>query len=107
MSGPGRRKRHSPEQIIAKLQQGSRQAALAMQDSQEGVQRCVSASQLASQLLNAVVEDIKLNPDAKGKKLYLHAQLDAMPLYAKFGFRQVGDMFEECKIKHFKMELYL
>lgn len=46
------------QQIIAKLQQGSRQAALAMQDSQEGVQRCVSASQLASQLLNAVVEDI-------------------------------------------------
>jgi predicted GNAT family N-acyltransferase len=58
-------------------------------------------------LVNAVVEDIKLNPDAKGKKLYLHAQLDAMPLYAKFGFQKVGDMFEECNIKHFKMELYL
>jgi predicted GNAT family N-acyltransferase len=58
-------------------------------------------------LVNAVVEDIKLQPQAKGKKLYLHAQLDAMPLYAKFGFQKVGDMFEECNIKHYKMELYL
>ncbi|MCL6261281.1 GNAT family N-acetyltransferase [Aquiflexum sp. TKW24L] len=58
-------------------------------------------------LVNAVVEDIKLHPDANSKKLYLHAQLDAMPLYAKFGFQKVGDMFEECNIKHFKMELYL
>ncbi|KIR17951.1 Methyl-accepting chemotaxis protein PctC [Pseudomonas fluorescens] len=46
------------QQIIAKLQQGSRQAAVAMQDSRDGVARCVSASQLASQLLHAVVEDI-------------------------------------------------
>ncbi|WP_335944793.1 methyl-accepting chemotaxis protein [Pseudomonas sp. G166] len=46
------------QQIIAKLQQGSRQAAVAMQDSRDGVQRCVTASQLASQLLHAVVEDI-------------------------------------------------
>ncbi|QKS81047.1 methyl-accepting chemotaxis protein [Pseudomonas bijieensis] len=46
------------QQIIAKLQQGSRQAAVAMQDSRDGVERCVSASQLASQLLHAVVEDI-------------------------------------------------
>jgi predicted GNAT family N-acyltransferase len=58
-------------------------------------------------LVSAVVEDIKLQPQAKGKKLYLHAQLDAMPLYAKFGFQKVGDMFEECNIKHYKMELYL
>jgi predicted GNAT family N-acyltransferase len=58
-------------------------------------------------LVNAVVEDIKKHPDSIGKKLYLHAQLDAMPLYAKFGFQKVGDMFEECNIKHFKMELYL
>ncbi|MBO1542144.1 methyl-accepting chemotaxis protein [Pseudomonas sp. OA65] len=46
------------QQIIAKLQQGSRQAAVAMQDSRDGVERCVSASQMASQLLHAVVEDI-------------------------------------------------
>jgi len=58
-------------------------------------------------LVHAVVEDIKLHPDSKGKKLYMHAQLDAMPLYAKFGFQKVGNMFEECDIQHFKMELYL
>ncbi|TVP53769.1 MAG: GNAT family N-acetyltransferase [Mongoliibacter sp.] len=58
-------------------------------------------------LVKAVLEDVSLNQDAKGKKLYLHAQLAAIPLYAKFGFRKVGEMFEECNIQHYKMELYL
>lgn len=58
-------------------------------------------------LVEAVVADIAAHPDSHGKKLYLHAQLDAMPLYAKFGFQKVGEMFEECDIKHYKMELYL
>jgi predicted GNAT family N-acyltransferase len=58
-------------------------------------------------LVKAVVDDISQHPESKGKKLYLHAQLDAMPLYAKFGFQKVGEMFEECNIQHYKMELYL
>jgi predicted GNAT family N-acyltransferase len=58
-------------------------------------------------LVQAVISDIGASPETKGKKLYLHAQLDAMPLYAKFGFNKVGPMFEECNIQHFKMELYL
>ncbi|MCF1750609.1 GNAT family N-acetyltransferase [Mariniradius sediminis] len=58
-------------------------------------------------LVKAVVEDIAEHPESKGKKLYMHAQLDAMPLYAKFGFQKVGEMFEECNIQHYKMELYL
>jgi predicted GNAT family N-acyltransferase len=58
-------------------------------------------------LVQAVISDIAASPETKGKKLYLHAQLDAMPLYAKFGFNKVGPMFEECNIQHFKMELYL
>ncbi len=58
-------------------------------------------------LVKAVVEDIAAHSESKGKKLYMHAQLDAMPLYAKFGFQKVGEMFEECNIQHFKMELYL
>jgi predicted GNAT family N-acyltransferase len=41
----------------------------------------------------------------KAKKKYLHAQIHAMPLYAKFGFQAVGDQFEECAILHYKMEL--
>jgi predicted GNAT family N-acyltransferase len=58
-------------------------------------------------LVKSVIEDIAANHQSKGKKLYLHAQLDAIPLYAKFGFKKVGEMFEECNILHFKMELYL
>lgn len=58
-------------------------------------------------LVKAVLEDIGRQPESKGKKCYMHAQLDAIPLYAKFGFKQVGEMFEECNILHYKMELYL
>ncbi len=35
--------------------------------------------------------------------IYLNAQLDAMGLYAKFGFSPEGDQFEEAGIQHFKM----
>lgn len=58
-------------------------------------------------LVKAVLDDIASHSEATGKKLYMHAQLDAMPLYAKFGFKQVGELFEECSILHYKMELYL
>lgn len=56
-------------------------------------------------LVKAVLEDILKEKDSEGKVKYLHAQLDAIPLYEKFGFQKVGAMFEECKIQHFKMEL--
>lgn len=56
-------------------------------------------------LVAAVLQDITASPNSEGKTKYLHAQLTAMPLYAKFGFEKVGEMFEECNIKHFKMEL--
>lgn len=35
--------------------------------------------------------------------IYLNAQLDAMSLYAKFGFTAEGEQFEEAGIQHFKM----
>lgn len=35
--------------------------------------------------------------------IYLNAQLDAIPLYAKFGFVAEGPQFEEAGIQHFKM----
>jgi len=35
--------------------------------------------------------------------IYLNAQLDAMSLYAKFGFIAEGDQFEEAGIQHFRM----
>jgi predicted GNAT family N-acyltransferase len=56
-------------------------------------------------LVVAVLKDIKENSDANGKTKYLHAQLTAVPLYLKFGFKKVGDIFEECKIMHYKMQL--
>ena len=56
-------------------------------------------------LVAAVLADVNANPESEGKIKYLHSQLSAIPLYAKFGFEKVGEMFEECNIKHFKMEL--
>ena len=35
--------------------------------------------------------------------IYLNAQLDAMSLYAKFGFTAEGEQFQEAGIQHFKM----
>lgn len=35
--------------------------------------------------------------------IYLNAQLDAMSLYAKFGFVAEGEQFEEAGMQHFKM----
>lgn len=56
-------------------------------------------------LVTAVLRDIMVHPDAQGKKRYLHAQIQAVPLYARFGFQKIGNQFEECGILHYKMEL--
>ncbi|MCH7402698.1 GNAT family N-acetyltransferase [Belliella kenyensis] len=58
-------------------------------------------------LVQAVIDDIGTVNEAKGKLLYMHAQLTAMPLYSKFGFEKVGEIFEECNIMHYQMERYL
>lgn len=60
---------------------------------------------VGSALVLAVLKDINEHQDVSDILLYLHAQLDAIPLYAKHGFVKVGEMFEECDIKHFKMIL--
>lgn len=46
------------EQIISDLQQGSRQAAVAMQESQDSVRTCVKDSQTTAEILGAVAKDI-------------------------------------------------
>lgn len=56
---------------------------------------------VGSALVQAVVENIP----SEFTYLYLHAQLTAMDLYSKFGFVQVGPMFVEADIKHYKMVL--
>ncbi len=61
--------------------------------------------QVGSALVRAVLEDVRQHPQYHGQPMYLHAQVTAMPLYAKFGFRPVGDLFFECDIEHYKMVL--
>lgn len=50
-------------------------------------------------LLAAVLDDLPDDADY----IYLHAQHDAVGLYAKFGFAVEGEEFEEAGIKHFQM----
>jgi len=50
-------------------------------------------------LINAVLADLPAIADY----IYLNAQIQAMPLYEKFGFVKIGDEFEEAGIRHFKM----
>ncbi|MCK5703226.1 MAG: GNAT family N-acetyltransferase [Cyclobacteriaceae bacterium] len=61
---------------------------------------------VGSALVDAVLKDIDSNPDSNGKQLYLNAQLAAMKLYSKFGFKKEGELFQECDIDHFKMVKY-
>lgn len=56
-------------------------------------------------LVQAVLDDINATPEAAGKRKYMHAQLPAIPLYARFGFEKEGEMFEECNIMHFTMAM--
>ncbi|NJN27073.1 MAG: GNAT family N-acetyltransferase [Cyclobacteriaceae bacterium] len=58
---------------------------------------------VGSALVATVLADVEKNKAAQGKQLYLHAQLSAMALYSKFGFRPEGPMFQECAIDHYKM----
>ncbi|MEJ2004165.1 MAG: GNAT family N-acetyltransferase [Cyclobacteriaceae bacterium] len=62
---------------------------------------------IASELVRSVIEDIRKHAGFNGQKLYLNAQLSAMPLYAKFGFLPAGNRFLECDIEHQRMELKL
>ncbi len=60
--------------------------------------------QIGSKLLQAVLDDVAANPNANGCRKYLNAQVDAVPLYAKFGFIPCGDVFLEADISHQAME---
>lgn len=56
-------------------------------------------------LVKAVLDDVfSLQPEPI-ESIYLHAQVSAMPLYASFGFKAVGPLFDECNIQHCKMVL--
>jgi predicted GNAT family N-acyltransferase len=56
---------------------------------------------VASALLETILDELLLQPH---KTIYLHAQLQAMPLYEKYGFEKQGEIFYEANIPHYKME---
>ena len=60
---------------------------------------------VGSALVQAVLNHITTHPDAEGKTRYLHAQLTAVPFYARHGFRETGEVFSEASILHRRMEL--
>ena len=59
--------------------------------------------QIGAILLQQVLHDVQAEFPAA--HIYLHAQLRAMPVYARHGFVPVGEMFEECAIQLFQMVL--
>ncbi len=58
---------------------------------------------VASALVETILDELLLQPY---KKIYLHAQVQAMPLYEKFGFEKQGEIFYEANIPHYKMEYH-
>src|SRR6201996_8803557 len=54
---------------------------------------------IGQELVKAVLSDL---PKDAGY-VYMHAQIQAIPLYEKFDFVKVGDEFEEAGIRHYKM----
>lgn len=56
---------------------------------------------LGSAIVQAVLADLPADP----KLVYLHAQLTAIPLYSKYGFKTIGSQFTEAGIEHLKMVL--
>lgn len=60
---------------------------------------------IGAALVEQVIRDIRTEASLKGTTVYLHSQLEAIPLYRKFGFRKQGDMFEESGILHYEMVL--
>ena len=61
---------------------------------------------VGTELVAAVLADLASNFN-QGELIYLHAQLDAVPLYEKFEFQKKGDQFLECDIWHYEMEKVL
>lgn len=54
---------------------------------------------IGQELVKAVLADLPAAADY----IYLHAQIQAVSLYKKFGFKETGPMFEEAGIQHYKM----
>lgn len=55
---------------------------------------------VASALLKHILSELQCEP-----YIYLHAQITAVNLYSHYGFKQVGNLFYEAGIAHYKMEI--
>ena len=58
---------------------------------------------VGKRLIQSSLGHIETKVKSPGLLIYLHAQLDALALYASYGFYQVGEMFMEANIPHFEM----
>jgi predicted GNAT family N-acyltransferase len=58
---------------------------------------------VGKRLVETTLGHIEKQQFSKGTLLYMHAQLQAMPLYARHGFEKVGQMFQEVGIDHYEM----
>ena len=81
--------------IIEALQQGSRQAVEAMQDSHEGVERCVEDSQLAAQILLAVSSDIARIDELNGRIVSTTREQSTVSLEIVGRLQSVQDIAQE------------
>jgi predicted GNAT family N-acyltransferase len=54
---------------------------------------------VGQELVKTVLADLP----ADAEYVYMHAQLQAIPLYEKFNFEKIGPEFEEAGIRHYKM----
>ncbi len=56
--------------------------------------------------VGAKMLEICLDQLPTDQKIYLHAQLEAMPLYIKHNFVPYGELFYECNIAHYAMQYH-
>lgn len=56
-------------------------------------------------IVEKVLQDIFTHEQFAEKAVYLHAQVQVVGFYEKFGFVKFGEMFQECNIWHYAMKL--
>ena len=59
---------------------------------------------IGKRLVQTVLGYLEQQHLESGTLLYLHAQVEAMGLYSRYGFEKVGEKFDEVGIDHFEMQ---
>lgn len=62
---------------------------------------------VGKRLVQSSLGHIEANQKNPGLLIYLHAQLEIMPLYSRYGFYKVGEKFLEANLEHFEMRKQL